>query len=166
MSLALVSMIGKPVIEPPPSSSDSSRNAPADGNAGRRRRRGRPRDPAGDAAAAKMHGRRQPVCRQIVEHDQHMLRRCTSTAGRSPNRYRAQAFEARRIRGRAATMVVYSIAPPREHASPEAMVVPFWPIATYTQRTCCLGSPVSQASALIEDRVDTDCRLHRSCGHR
>jgi len=25
------------------------------------------------------------------------------------------------------------------------MVEPFWPMATYTQRTCCLGSPVAQA---------------------
>ena len=23
-------------------------------------------------------------------------------------------------------------------------MVPFWPIATYTQRTCCFSSPVSQ----------------------
>jgi hypothetical protein len=46
----------------------------------------------------------------------------------------------------AATMVVYSIAPPSSSARfTLAIVVPFWPIATYTQRTCCLGSPVSQA---------------------
>ncbi len=44
-------------------------------------------------------------------------------------------------------MVVYSIAPPSSSARLTlAIVVPFWPIATYTQRTCCFGSPVSQAS--------------------
>ena len=36
-----------------------------------------------------------------------------------------------------ATMVVYSIAPPSSRARRTlAIVVPFWPIATYTQRTC------------------------------
>ncbi len=61
--------------EPPPSSSESLARAPADGSAGRKRRRGKPRVPEDGAAAAKCTVGHS-VLGQVVVDDQHVLALC------------------------------------------------------------------------------------------